>query len=130
MGGALTPEPGVRNLPDDPAVIDAIRAALLARAGQVIQPGREQALGNLIDDIFDDWATTVEEQTSGGSVFNYARGTSPHHLLHMPLARELDNLPNSHRRFVAGRSMRDVEAVVSLKVQDPWGMPIADADDV
>jgi hypothetical protein len=130
LDAALTPEPGVEDLPDDPAVIEAIRSALLARAHGVIPPGREQALGELIDEVFADWKTTVEEQTVGGSAFNYARGTSPHHLLHMPLAKELANLEKPHRRFVAGRSMRDVEAAVSLKVQDPWGMPIANADDV
>jgi len=111
-------------------VIEAIRSALLARARKVIPAGREEALGDLIDEVFADWKTTVEEQTAGGSAFNYARGTSPHHLLHMPLAKELANLEKPHRRFVAGRSMRDVEAAVSLKVQDPWGMPIANADDV
>jgi hypothetical protein len=36
-----------------------------------------------VDSVFHDWIATVDEQTAGGSPFAYARGTSPHHLLHI-----------------------------------------------
>ena len=55
---------------------------------------------------------------------------SPHRLLHMPLEPEIDNLDEPHRRFVAGRSMRDVEPSVALTVRDPYGNTIANADDL
>jgi hypothetical protein len=51
-------------------------------------------------------------------------------LLHMPLAAEMANLSASHQKFVAGRSMRDVEPSVALKPRDPWGAPIANASDL
>jgi len=51
-------------------------------------------------------------------------------LLHQPLDPSLPNLSPAHQRFVAGRSMRDVEPNVHLKVRDPYGNPIANADDV
>ena len=48
----------------------------------------------------------------------------------MPLDPEIGNLAEPHRRFVAGRSMRDVEPNVTLKVRDPHGNTIANADDL
>ena len=55
---------------------------------------------------------------------------SPHRLLHMPLAPEIANLSAAHQRFVAGRSMRDVEPSVALNPRDPQGETIANADDL
>ena len=56
---------------------------------------------------------------------------SPHRLLHMPLAPEIAE-PERRRiaRFVAGRSMRDVEPSVALNPRDPHGESIANADDL
>jgi hypothetical protein len=48
----------------------------------------------------------------------------------MPLDAALPNLAPEHRRFTAGRSMRDVEESVQLAVRDPDGRPIAQADDL
>jgi hypothetical protein len=48
----------------------------------------------------------------------------------MPLAPEIENLSADHQRFVAGRSMRDVEANVTVNPRDPWGNAIANADDL
>jgi len=88
------------------------------------------ALAELIDDILEAWVATADEQSAGGNVFGYAKRTSPHRLLHMPLEPEILNLSEPHRRFVAGRSMRDVEPSVVLRVLDPRGNPIANADDL
>jgi hypothetical protein len=50
---------------------------------------------------------------------------------HAVHARALaENLTEDHRRFVAGRSMRDVEPNVVLKVRDPWGGEIRNAGDL
>ena len=54
-------------------------------------------------------------------MFGYADKKSPHRLLHMPLAPEIANLSAAHARFVAGRSMRDVEPSVALNPRDPHG---------
>ena len=48
----------------------------------------------------------------------------------MPLAPEIANLTPAHQRFVAGRSMRDVGPSVLVNARDPWGKPIANADDL
>ncbi len=57
-------------------------------------------------------------------------GRQGQQLVHQPLDPALPNLtPESHRRFVAARSMRDVEANVLLRVRDPYGRPFA-AEDV
>ena len=48
----------------------------------------------------------------------------------MPLDPGIDNLSAAHRRFVAGRSMRDVEPAVAIQPRDPWGQSIANADDL
>ena len=81
--------------------------------------GDGQTLSSLIDDILDAWIETADEQAAGGNTFAYSRKKSPHRLLHMPLEPEIGNLAEPHRRFVAGRSMRDVEPNVTLKVRDP-----------
>jgi hypothetical protein len=47
----------------------------------------------------------------------------------VPLDPALPNLPAKHRRFVAARSMRDVEANVVLRVRDPYGNRFT-ADDI
>jgi hypothetical protein len=48
----------------------------------------------------------------------------------LSLAAEIPNLSALHQKFVAGRSMRDVEPSVALKPRDPWGAPIANASDL
>ena len=92
--------------------------------------GGRAALAGLIDDILEAWIATADEQAAGGNAFAYASRKSPHRLLHMPLEPEIGNLAAPHRRFVAGRSMRDVEPNVALKVRDPYGNTIANADDL
>ncbi len=84
----------------------------------------------LVDNLLDDWIATADEQASGGNVFRYAGGKSPHHPLHTPLAPEIANLSAAHARFAAGRSMRDVEPSVALLPRDPRGGQIANADDL
>ena len=88
------------------------------------------ALSALVDALLDDWIATADEQAAGGNVFGYANQSSPHRLLHMPLAPEIPNLSKQHARFVAGRSMRDVEPSVALNPRDPQGGMIANADDL
>lgn len=126
----LTPEAAVTAFKDNPAVRDAVRDAIVARAPAHMIAGGHAALVAAIGAIADAWIATADDQAAGGNTFAYARKKSPHRLLHMPLEPDLPNLTEDHRRFVAGRSMRDVEPSVALKVRDPWGNQIANADDL
>jgi hypothetical protein len=126
----LTPDATVKELKNRPATRAAVRDAIVARAPPQDIPGGSAALASLVDGLLDAWITTSEEQSAGGNVFGYAKRQSPHRLLHMPLAPEIPNLSPPHQRFVAGRSMRDVEPSVAIQPRDPRGQPIANADDL
>jgi hypothetical protein len=125
----LTPDAAVKELKERSATRVAVRDAILARAPYSV-PGGRAALASLVDGLLDDWIATADEQAAGGNVFGYANRKSPHRLLHMPLAPEIPNLTAAHARFVAGRSMRDVEPSVALLPRDPRGGQIAGADDL
>ena len=127
---ALTPEASVTAFKDNPGVRAAVRDAIIARAPAHLIAGGHTALAAAIDAIADAWISTADDLAAGGNTFAYARKKSPHRLLHMPLEPDLANLSDDHRQFVAGRSMRDVEPSVALKVRDPWGNQIANADDL
>jgi hypothetical protein len=126
----LTEDIAVKELINQPTTRALVRDAIVDRAPQTAIPGGKAALATLVDDLFDAWIATADEQTKGGNTFAYARNQSPHRLLHMPLAPEIENLSANHQRFVAGRSMRDVEANVTVNPRDPWGNAIANADDL
>jgi hypothetical protein len=130
IDGAMTPENAATRLAQHPSVRAAVRDAIVARAPDSAVVGGHAELARLIDAVIDDWIAVADEQTAAGGRFAYSHQGAPHHLLHVPLDPALPNLAAQHRRFVAGRSMRDVEPNVHLKVLDPWGNPIAQADDV
>jgi len=131
LDGALTPDEAVGELESSPAVAARVRDAILARAPAEQVTGGHAELAARIDQILAAWIETVKERRSEGGAFVYAAKPSPNHrLLLMPLEPGLDNLSRSHRLFVSGRSMRDVEANVALKVRDPAGQAIANADDI
>jgi hypothetical protein len=127
---SLTPDTAVKELKNRPATRAAVRDAIIARAPPNAVPGGSAALAALVDGLLDAWIETADEQSKGGNVFGYASKPSPHRLLHMPLAPEIPNLSVPHQRFVAGRSMRDVEPMVALNPRDPKGGKIANADDL
>ena len=116
---ALTREAAVRVLGDHPGVRQQVRDAITRRA-----PAKDRAaVGLAVDRLLDGWMLVAEQQTSGGDPFSYAKGAQ--RLLHDPLDPALPNLmPPIHRDFTAGRSMRDVEATVLLKVRGPHGEPV------
>ena len=127
---SLTPDAAVKELKNRPATRTAVRDAIVSRAPPNAVPGGRAALAALVDGLLDAWIETADEQSQGGNVFGYADRRSPHRLLHMPLAPEIPNLSAAHQRFVAGRSMRDVEPSVALSPRDPKGEKIANADDL
>jgi hypothetical protein len=126
----LTPDAAVSELKNNVGIRDLVRDSIVDRAPEQKIAGGRAALSKLIDDILDAWIETCDEQAAGGNAFAYSKKKSPHRLLHMPLEPEIENLAEAHRRFVAGRSMRDVEPNVTLKVKDPNGNTIANADDL
>ncbi len=130
LDAGLTYETSVADLAANPDVMAAVRNFIVSRAPPSAVAGGSAALGAMIDQVFADWVSTAHDQAAGGNTFAYARKKSPHRLLHQPLEPEIDNLTPAHARFVAGRSMRDVEPAVRMKVKDPYGTPIANADDV
>jgi hypothetical protein len=125
---ALTPDKAVRFLKDHPDVQDKVRDAIVERAPEQAVVGGKARLREQIDCLFADWMSVVDDQTAVGGQFTY--GERGNRLLHMPLETGLENLSPGHQRFVAGRSMRDVEHNVYLKVKDPRGHPITDARDI
>ena len=126
----MTPEQAVVEMRAHAALGARVRDLILARAPASAIAGGPQALSDQIDAILEDWMDTVDVQTAGGSPFRYREAKSPQRLLHQPLELGVDNLPPAHKRFLAGRSMRDVEPPVQLKVRAPKGEPIANADDL
>jgi hypothetical protein len=130
IDATLTPETAVNELKSNVRIRSLVRDTIVSRAPEKMIAGGRASLAKLIDDILDAWIDTADEQAAGGNSFAYAKNKSPHRLLHMPLEPEIGNLAAPHRRFIAGRSMRDVESNVALKVKDPHGNIIAHADDL
>ena len=62
----------------------------------------------------------AEDRVANGEKFYFAYPREKA-LLHDPLDPLLPGLPPGHQRFVAGRSMRDVEHAAALKIIDPYG---------
>jgi hypothetical protein len=130
IDGDMTPEQAVVEMRSRAALGAQVRDLILARAPSSAIVAGSQALSDQIDAVLEDWMNTVDVQTAGGSSFRYREAKSPQRLLHMPLELGVDNLSPAHKRFLAGRSMRDVEPSVSLKVRAPKGELIANADDL
>jgi hypothetical protein len=125
----LTPENAVRALRDHDLLRTQVIDGIVARAkGRVV--GGDDQLRDAVTTLLEAWMTTADEQTANGVPFAYSRRGASNHLLHNPLDPALENLTEEHRRFVAGRSMRDVEPNVVLKVRDPWGGEIRNAGDL
>ena len=123
----LTPEAAVTLLADRPEVRALVRDAIVDRAPPTVSVGGPQALARTVDGLIQDWIDTAAEQTANGGPFTY--GWRAQRLLHVPLDPALPNLLVPHRRFTAGRSMRDVEPSSVLKTRDPNNAPIAGDED-
>ena len=112
----MTREQAVRLLDDHPDVRQKVRDTITARAPDELRT----TVGAAVDRLLDGWVMVAAQQTAGGDPFRYGQGAQ--RLLHQPLDPVLPNLmPPIHRAFTAGRSMRDVEATVLLKLRGPKG---------
>lgn len=124
LDNELTPEGAVRTLADRPDLQASVREVLMARAPEAAVAGGREALGAQIDTILQAWLNTVGKQTIGGQGFVYSKASPEGRLLQEVLGKGVDDLDADHRKFRAGRSMRDVEPPVPLKIKDPYGNPI------
>lgn len=118
----MTPNGAARAIADYPDLRDKVRKAIVDRAPKNAVVGGTQALEEAVDHLLDTWIELAQEQTAAGGDFYY--GPATHALLHDPLDSLLDNLDPGYRAFVAGRSMRDVEATVPLEICQPNGSPL------
>jgi Helicase conserved C-terminal domain len=126
----FTPEDGVERIASDPALQARVVDAIAERGGASAAGGRA-SLERAVADVISAWETTVANLTANGSSISYSRQKGiTSHLLRDPLDIGLPNLEPEHRIFTAGRSMRDVEPNVILKVRDPFGRQIANAEDI
>lgn len=120
LAPALAPEDAPDRLRDDPELKAAIVQLLVERAPADAVVGGHAALAGAISGLVDAWLETADEQTGTGGRFYYGHPRD-RALLHQPLDPLLDSLAPEHRRFVAGRSMRDVEHATPLKIVDAHG---------
>jgi hypothetical protein len=127
---ALTPSAAVVRLEANPGVRDEVAGVIRRRAGSA---GVESAV---IDravrratELFDLWEHVAAEQTATGSSFTYDEGAAQKRLLQYPLDPDAETLSQEHRQFAAARSMRDVEYGAYLKICDPRGYPMNEAND-
>jgi hypothetical protein len=119
----LTPDGAVARLKYNAAIRTEVVAIILDRARDADVVGGLAALRATVEGLLDDWQSVADDLTANGDQLNYAYPRE-RALLHEPLDPLLDSFKPEHRRFVAGRSMRDVEHTSVLKVVDPNGTPL------
>lgn len=120
LAPALSPEDAPDHLRDDPGLKTALVQLLVERAPADAVVGGHAALAAAVSGLVEAWLATADEQTGTGGRFYYGHPRD-RALLHQPLDPLLDSLAPDHRRFVAGRSMRDVEHATPLKIVDAHG---------
>jgi hypothetical protein len=122
----LTPEKAVQRLRDIPGYLEDVVEVIVARAPEDQVIGGREALRRAVQGLLQDWEAVVDDHRPRVAYGDRREGQQ---LLHAPLDPALANLQDNHRRFVAARSMRDVEPNVVLRVRDPYGNPLT-AEDV
>ena len=120
----LTPDGAVARLRQNAAIRAEIVNVILDRARHADVVGGLAALRATVEGLLDDWQSVADDLTANGDQLNYGYPRE-RALLHEPLDPLLDSFKPEHRRFVAGRSMRDVEHTSVLKVVDPNGTPLS-----
>jgi hypothetical protein len=120
----MTPDVAVARLKENPGVRTTVVDAILDRAKDADVVGGQASLRAAIEGLLDDWEAVAEDLTANGDrmTYSYPRERA---LLHEPLDPLLPSFKPQHRRFTAGRSMRDVEHTSVLKVIDPNGSPLS-----
>ena len=117
---SLGPEDAVDRMRDDPSLAARILKLILDRAPPEAVVGGHAALRDAVSGLIQAWIDTADEATGTGGRFYFGHPRDKA-LLHDPLDPMLDQLAPEHRRFAAGRSMRDVEHATFLRVVDGHG---------
>lgn len=127
----LTPSPRAVAIADHRGELDFVREHLADRveAHDPHMPKAErdalrERLRAETDQLLDDWAKlATEHQEGGGAGLRYQEFEpgNDRWLLREFADPELARLAARYRRFRAGRSLRDVEPTVSLRIQNPDG---------
>ncbi|HRJ62022.1 MAG TPA: hypothetical protein PKZ99_12685, partial [Azospirillaceae bacterium] len=125
----MTPERAAEAVRNDPVLLTRVRDAIVGRAPDDIVGGKD-GLARIIDGMLADWRAIATDKTANGQNFAYTRKGAAQHLLWAPLDPAWPNLSAAEKRFVAGRSMRDVEPNAVLGVRDPFENKISGADDL
>ena len=118
----LTPDPAASKLKDQLKAFEAVVSAIRHKMG-VVGCSREEIDRCIerLEHLKDCWIDAADIQTIGGGVFMYGREQPIRRLLQDPSSQQV-NMPAERRLFVAGRSMRDTEPVVGLRLRAPNGM--------
>ncbi|MBB4287233.1 DISARM system helicase DrmA [Roseospira goensis] len=131
IDSAMTAETAVGALSDNPDVRTRVIDAIVSRVpDEDCVVGGKGALRTRVADLLDAWTRTADDLTAQGTRFSYSHRGGRRHLLYAPLDPLIKDESPDHQNFVAGWSMRDVEGSVYLKVMNPWGQPLANADDL
>ena len=137
---ALTPPEGagalaaVKSQVTDFVADTLVRRAEAHRAGAPADEPLDalaQGLRARVASLFDAWTHVIEDDPgSKGLVYQkYEDDGGGRPLLHMPLDEDLATANRYERRFVASRSMRDVEAATELMVMTRKGAAAVMADE-
>jgi hypothetical protein len=113
----MAPEDAASRLRGNQALQDRIVDIVLDRAPPEAVAGGREALRATITDLLAAWVDTADEGTATGGKLYYGYPKDKA-LLHDPLDPILASLAPAHRRFAAGRSMRDVEHATPLRIVD------------
>ncbi|NOG73925.1 DISARM system helicase DrmA [Roseicella sp. DB1501] len=113
----MTPEDAAPRLRGNAALQERIVQVVLDRAPEEAVAGGRAALRETVAGLVRAWAETADEGTATGGKLYYGHPRDKA-LLHDPLDPILDSLAPAHRRFAAGRSMRDVEHATPLRIVD------------
>ena len=122
----LTPDNAPERLGTRSDVQAKVKQAIVDRAPGVART----VVAAAVDAVLADWIATAQTQTAEGGSFVYDGLGLPRRLLIAPLDPVIRTLDLPHQRFVASRSMRDVEPNVVLKVLGPEGQTIVNAQDI
>lgn len=119
----LTPDPSASKLKDQLQAFDAVVSAITHKMGLV---GCSQAeidrCVQRLEQLRDVWMDAADVQTTGGvGVFVYGKEQPVRRLLQDPNSQKA-NMAAERSLFIAGRSMRDTEPVVGLRLRAPNGM--------
>lgn len=116
----MTPEDAAPRLRSNPTLQEQIVQIVMERAPKEGVAGGRAALSETVAGLVRAWVETADQGTAAGGKLYYGHPRDKA-LLHDPLDSILDSLAPAHRRFTAGRSMRDVEHATPLRIVDAHG---------